>query len=261
MHWYTLTGESAYEVKGANGKLRPTTLRDARKLNLVPSVTTVMSVQDKPALLNWKINQVLDAVVQTPYTMFDDEQQWRAMVLRKSTEISRQAADYGSKIHDSIETHLKTGTSELAHLSQIVVDYLVENFPGFVWTAEDSFAHPLGFGGKIDLYGVRGGERMVLDFKTKQKSAGDIDDLKAYDDHHTQTAAYVKGLEDTKFEKKLDYSKWKRYNLFIGYEVTNCDLKFTGMKLTESTDFEREWGMFEKLLEFWKLKNRYMIGG
>ena len=268
-HWYTLDGTPTYEVKGANGKLRDTTLRDARKLKLVPSVTTVMGVQDKPNLLTWKMNQLLDAAVTCPFhPLLDNEQEWRYKVLKQSNEFTKRAAENGTLIHDSLEQCIKEdfiGCKEsIIDVIEPVICYLKENFSGFEWVAEDSFAHPLGFGGKIDLYGIKnkGGDneqRMVLDFKTKNKDSGNIDKIKAFDDHHLQTAAYVMGLEDTKnFGGHLDYSKWKRYNLFIGYEVNEKGVfKFTGLKLTESKDFEREWGMFEKLLEFWKLKNSY----
>ena len=43
-HWYTRTGAPMYTVKGANGKERNTTLRDARKYDLVPLVTTILNV-------------------------------------------------------------------------------------------------------------------------------------------------------------------------------------------------------------------------
>jgi len=65
-HWYDKEGKPAYTVIGANGKKRATNLRDARKLNLVPSVTTVMNVAAKPALENWKINQALMAALTLP---------------------------------------------------------------------------------------------------------------------------------------------------------------------------------------------------
>ena len=49
-HWYTQEGEPMYTIVGANGKERNTTLRDAKKEGLVPSVTTIMSMMAKPAL-------------------------------------------------------------------------------------------------------------------------------------------------------------------------------------------------------------------
>ncbi len=270
-HWYALDGTPTYTIKGANGKERDTTLRDARKLKLVPSVTTVMGVQDKPNLLIWKMNQLLDAAVANPYhPLVGDEQECRAKVLKQSNEVTKKAAENGTLIHDTLEQCIKEDMisckKSIIDVIEPVMCFLKDNFDGFEWVAEDSFAHPLGFGGKIDLYGVKNKgkaseQRMVLDFKTKNKDSDGMEKMKAYDDHHLQTAAYVKGLEDTKeifLRNKLDYSKWKRYNLFIGYDVNKKGVfTFTGLKLTESKDFEREWGMFEKLLEFWKLKNSY----
>ena len=49
-HWYLPDGAPAYEIRGTNGKVRPVTLRDARKLNLLPSVTTIMQCAAKPQL-------------------------------------------------------------------------------------------------------------------------------------------------------------------------------------------------------------------
>lgn len=270
MHWYTLDGTPAYEVEGVNGKMRPTTLRDARKLSLVPSVTTVMACQDKPGLTNWIQNQILDACVDNPYHPLDglSVSDWRVGIMTTARSIGKEAADNGTLIHDAIERAIKTGKVQrklgVNNIVKPVIEYLDLEFSGFDLVAEDSFAHPKGFGGKIDLYGIKDKglpqeRRMVLDFKTKLKTAKELDKIKAFDDNHMQTAAYVHGLEDTKpLGTPFDFSKWERYNLFIGYQIDRKGrFEFTGLKLTQSTDFEREWGMFEKLLEFWQLKNNY----
>lgn len=267
MHWYACDGLPAYEIKGANGDMRPTTLRDARKYKLVPSVTTIMGIQDKPQLLLWKQNQLKEAIINNgahPHNEQAFEKWWRSC-LRDSNQVAKKAAEVGSSIHDSIEDAIKTGNTS-NRIAEEVFKFLDDNFKGFSWVAEDSFAHTKGFGGKVDLYGVKNKgredeQRMVLDFKTKNKSKEGISKVEAYDDHHMQTAAYVVGIEDTKdLGSMFNYSLWGRYNLFIGYEMVDDKRVFTGLKLTESKDFEREWGMFEKLLEFWKLKNNYLLG-
>jgi hypothetical protein len=43
-HWYRRDGEPLHSVPSAKGEPRPTTLRDARKLGLLPSVTNVLGV-------------------------------------------------------------------------------------------------------------------------------------------------------------------------------------------------------------------------
>ena len=52
-HWYDRDGRPAYEQATKAGGVRATDLRDARKLGLLPSVTTVLSVVDKAALVDF----------------------------------------------------------------------------------------------------------------------------------------------------------------------------------------------------------------
>ena len=66
-HWYDKNGNSVFEVpKAKGGGMRPTTIADARKLNLYPSVTTVLSVLAKPSLDDWKLQQVAERAYSNP---------------------------------------------------------------------------------------------------------------------------------------------------------------------------------------------------
>ena len=66
-HWYTMDGAPQYTVPSKkDGSPRNTTLRDARTMNLVPSVTTILGVSAKPALINWLQQQVLMAALTLP---------------------------------------------------------------------------------------------------------------------------------------------------------------------------------------------------
>ena len=58
-HWYdSATGEPRHEIPKAKGDgMRKPTIADARKLKLLPSVTSILKVIDKPALTTWKIEQ------------------------------------------------------------------------------------------------------------------------------------------------------------------------------------------------------------
>ena len=52
-HWYTQDGKPMHWVDKADGKgTRNTTLRDARKLNLLPSVTNILKLLNNPELNN-----------------------------------------------------------------------------------------------------------------------------------------------------------------------------------------------------------------
>ena len=68
-HWYTRDGEPMHTVPYADKKRKdrkPTTLADARKLGLLPSVTTVLKVVAKPGLESWKLEQAIMASLTLP---------------------------------------------------------------------------------------------------------------------------------------------------------------------------------------------------
>ena len=68
-HWYYPDGTPLHEVPRADGKgTRPTSLRDARKLGLFPSVTNVLSILAKPGLEAWKQEQAILAALTLPRT-------------------------------------------------------------------------------------------------------------------------------------------------------------------------------------------------
>jgi hypothetical protein len=59
-HWYGLDGTPRYTITGKNGKERNTTLRDARVMNLVPSVTTIIrcAICCPPIIPCWIVNAI-----------------------------------------------------------------------------------------------------------------------------------------------------------------------------------------------------------
>ena len=66
-HWYLSSGEPYHEVVRADGNgMRPVTLRDARKVNALPSVTNILSVLAKPGLDAWKQEQAILAALTLP---------------------------------------------------------------------------------------------------------------------------------------------------------------------------------------------------
>lgn len=262
-HWYDTSGKPVHEIVGSNGKTRATTLRDARKLHLVPSYSTVVGdVLNKPGLLTWIKNEILEAVLLNPPRHrtigFEGEvyeeylTRWKRRVLEDSGKRTKAAAEHGTAIHDALEhcitEDIISTKKGLIDVIEPVMCFLKETFPDAEWVTEKSFTHELGYGGCVDLHCPK--TNVVLDFKTKMKPKEEIDKITAFDEHHMQTAAYTKGLglpDNT-----------KRYNLFVGYGIDKKGYYYyTGSKLTESKDFDRELGMFLKLLEFWQLKNNY----
>ena len=101
-HWYDRQGNPMYTVIGKNGKERNTTLRDARTMNLVPSVTTILNVAAKPALNVWLQRQVLMAALTLPKRAEETEEEWIARIMSDSKEEGKEAANRGTEIHASI---------------------------------------------------------------------------------------------------------------------------------------------------------------
>ena len=238
-HWYTKDGEPMYTVVGANGKERPTTLRDARKMSLVPSVTTILNVAAKPALMQWMQRQVLMAALTLPKIDDETEEEYIDRIIQDSKEQGRSAADAGTSIHESIQTFYEKGTISTHTQSVIACNHAIsEHFGEQFWVCERSFAHDLGFGGKVDMYS----DDIVIDIKTKEFEKAD--EVKPYDDHLMQLAAYRVGL---------GMPTARCANVFVSRSHPGV------IAIHEWTDEElmRGWSMFCALLEYWTLKHSY----
>lgn len=250
MHYYDKQGDSCHEVVGKNGKVRPTNIRDARERGLVPSVTTILDVQSKPALVQWLQNQILEAAMASPFSNEDwHVDGWKRHIIGKSREIGKKAAERGNEIHDAMEAYFKN--ESYAEVNKTDVPFIEEAvqlvchiFPGHIFYAEKSFAHKDGFGGRVDLWGAdKDNNCVVIDFKSKDKT--DVKDMVQYDDHRIQLAAYQVGLELP--------SNTRRFNLFISTNVDTPGL----CVLRECKEFERYRNIFYALKELWCLKNNY----
>ena len=195
-HWYAKDGSPAYTMTGKNGQERAVTLRDARVMGLVPSVSTILRLEAKPQLERWKIEQACLACLTLPRLPGEDDSTFMKRALQDAQAQSRKAAERGTYIHGLIEKsipigHCMSGNGNDDAIVNAVLHWLNSNYEGYAWNPERSFAAGM-FGGKIDLHGIKSNQAVVIDFKTK---AGlDPDKKLAYDEHCTQLAAYAYGL-------------------------------------------------------------------
>jgi hypothetical protein len=236
-HWYTRTGTPMYTVLGQNGKERPTTLRDARSRGLVPSVTTVLNVSAKPALMAWMQRQVLMSALTLTRQDYETDGDFIDRVMVDSKELAKAAADAGTDIHNSIEDFW-VGRQISRHFEHVKAtnDLLRETFGEQDWVAEKSFGHDLGFGGKCDLHCPIA----VVDIKTKE--FGKNDKVDGYDEHLMQLAAYSYGL---------DVPEARCANIFVSRSVPGLVV----LKEWTRDEINKGWAMFRCLLDFWQLKN------
>lgn len=236
-HWYTRSGDPAYTVKAKDGSDRPTTLRDARKLDLVPSVTTVIKCAAAPGLQLWMQKQVMLAALTLPRQEGESEDDYLQRILRDSKEQARKAAERGTAIHAAIQGNYEGTPPHQEYWEHVkgAVQAVGQWFDGVHWTPERSFASPLGYGGKVDL----SSRFAVLDFKSKE--FGPDDDLKTWDEHAMQLAAYRHGLEMPQARCAIVYVSVTHPGLARLIEI-------------EQDDLAKGWKMFYSLLQFWKAR-------
>lgn len=192
-HWYTNRGEPFYECTAKDGHSRGVTLRDARKIGAVPSVTTVLQIIAKPQLATWKETQGILAALTIPRVDGETSEQLIARIRADSAAQAKAAAEEGTRIHDAIECAFKGQMYPSKYRPHVdaVMRRIGELFPHVTdWVSESSFAHPSGYGGKVDLHSPFFG--IVIDYKGKD---GDFsDDKRLHYDQHYQLAAYQDGL-------------------------------------------------------------------
>lgn len=192
-HWYKRDGSPLHHVRGLNGELRKTTLRDARKYGLVPSVTTILSIIDKPFLTKWQVDQGILSALTAGRRDGESDTDFLTRLYQDSRKQVYDAGIIGDKIHDACFNHLvgKPVDTEFLPHAIAAAETIQTNFPDVDdWVAEQPFAHPLGFGGRVDLHSKKYG--IVIDYKGKDFTPEDVKVLK-YDQHY-QLGGYQIGL-------------------------------------------------------------------
>ena len=251
-HWYTNEGKPMHWIEGANGKQRDTTLRDARKLNLFPSVTTILGTIDKPALTKWKLKQVTGACYNASdteaHSLYDD---YHKAMMGEAFKPSTDARDRGSEIHDCLEALILDESrdafdddiKDIARVALLdVLRYCGAHRQDF--TPEATVVGD-GYGGMIDLHN----DEFLIDWKTK-----DIDDIKkkmAYPEQAMQLAAYDHALEDW---DGMPLSGRRCINVFIDRQEPGKLVIYEW----KPEDISLAWQKFQLLVKYWQLDKGYV---
>jgi len=248
-HFYKQTGEAFHQIEKIDGSgLRDVTLRDAKKYKLVPSVTNIIGILDKPGLTIWKDERLLEACAWSPFRSadyYDDDgkktkayEYWCNARKRDAKQEGRQASDIGKMVHANLESLFKGEALQYNDYSRIAVrayDDIRKELGEDNYIAEQTFAYK-GFGGTCDL----SSDKIILDFKTK--NIEDLSKVKAYHEHSMQLAAYKKGL---------DKPNAVCYNIFISTKVEGL---YKWIKWSDA-EIKKAYKMFLHLKRFWELSN------
>lgn len=225
-HWYSTKGEPFHTVpnKTKPGTSRPTTLKDARALGLLPSVTSILGILDKPQLTDWKLEQLtaefrrrLEVIAQPDRGADNIAHAVTDMVLcapdvfheqlcERAFQQVEDAADAGKLIHGAAELVLSGrdyDADELVFLPELKERFKMSTFitpiQAFVM---DHDIHPTGHEVKVVnlAHGYAGTGDLPMtckrgigfgDWKTRKTKPGKP--VKAYDHQVMQIGAYHGG--------------------------------------------------------------------
>ncbi len=264
-HYYTKDGQPAHTQptkRGAKSETRPTDIRDARKLGLFPSVTTIFEVKRDAGLSRWIEDQLIEACYRCAPTQ-DTLGEYNAFIREeagKGVEAARQLGELG---HAALESFFGDGSyadTEVVvmntprRLSELVGPALdmIERLNIQPIAAEKTLVNSnFGYAGTTDLiFGRFDGIHGIMDFKFKKSKPG----KPPFDstNHAMQLAAYYQAYFGQELD--ADFPEWALcYNILISTtEIGRVDV----LERTPD-DLRKAWRGFKAVLNLWEYENDY----
>ena len=257
-HFYYPDGRPCYTIVGKNGKERNTTKKDAKKLGLYPGVTTITGEAHSDGLLYYKVNQAIEAALTLPRHEGENSADYIKRVRHDAKEHARIRAEEGTAIHAYLQqlfegklldwTYPSVAMETIHECYKAAAAEIIEKIGVQEWECEKSFGREvylnfrsIGFGGKVDLHN----DTYLLDIKSKEGSLGDV---KLYDNHLAQLAAYRVGL----YLNNVNCLNNVRCGIL--FVSTNMTAKLV---MADGKDINRGWRMFRALLGYWYSKYKF----
>lgn len=228
-HWYTVGGEPRFNA----------TLREARKENLLPSVTSVIKSIANPQLERWKQEQCILAAISTERSHDEPDLEFARRIATEAERKSSEAAEVGTILHGLIARKLDGEFISLYEYDDKIssmffaVDEWIESQGFSRCQAETSFASVDGYAGTIDCIA----DDVIIDWKTQGTRPGEK--YRAYHEWCMQLAAYgavfydmptipdagypprrcMNVIVSTTEPGRLDVHEWKREEIVNGFET------------------------------------------
>lgn len=248
-HWYDFKDGvwiPMYELPKKSGDgMKKVTLREARELNLKPSITSVLSIINKPGLEAWKQEQAILSALTLPKLPDEPLDDFVQRVLEDMEAQSEKARLFGSNIHRAIETYFNDEpippemTDYLKYFSEWADKEIVEVYGSEVIVGDEQ----LGVAGRLDLlcnlntYGYS-----VVDFKSQGIKKDKI------------------GIKQPQFHK--DWAlQLAAYSHCVGPRIPDGRAKLVSVVIDSSEpgpvfvkewpDYEKHWRHFQYCLELW----------
>jgi hypothetical protein len=195
-HYYDIDGNPRHTMpnKSKPGQTRATTLADAKKHKLFPSVSAYLKMKAEAGLDNWRMDQVIRACYNCNIVDHMGLETYASHVKENAFAQVGDAADLGTKIHAALERYytseeLPEDDEQLRAMVLRTTDR-VRGLGIKVLHAEKVLVNAKhGYAGTTDIIFCDGfGGAGILDFKSKKTKPGQ----KAFspDSHAMQIAAY-----------------------------------------------------------------------
>lgn len=255
-HWYYTDGRPCYELEKKDGKgMKAPTLADARKLQLLPSVTNILRVLDKPALNDWKVEQGVLAVLTTPRLPGETDDAFVHRVLhvdRVQDQEMTTARDKGTAIHDALESYF-FGTEYDPALKPWIEPAAKAIAARGERIGCETILVGEGYAGRLDLIQEAKDCWWIVDWKTTKK----LPDPKkgAWTEHRIQLSAYAAA-----WIRKLAHNG--EYDRTKSTRTSNIYISTVDQGAFVICDHEPEWqrtfaSAFIPLLAYWQWLNEY----
>ncbi len=172
-HWYTREGEPAHITTAGDGHQRSATVADARERDLLPSVTSVLGVLNKPGLVAWKLTLTARAGILIGRSGEPVPEAAFRATRDLAEKQARQAADCGTRLHAALaalaggyEPEPSKTPDEAAALTELR-HWFTHNVERVLWSEKVLVSNPRGYAGQADLFVVHRQHGLTLiDLKT-----------------------------------------------------------------------------------------------
>ena len=169
------------------------------------SVTTLIGVLDKPALMYWAAEESAKLAVQVAPSLSrrireegeDAVVKWLRDARFRPPKGRKSASQLGTEVHDACEQYALTGVRPAVDDPE--VEPFLDQFDGWAQKFQPAYEaaeaavynKTYGYAGTLDAIAVIDGQRVILDYKSSRKSVGSDDKpTRPYPEAALQLAAY-----------------------------------------------------------------------
>jgi len=290
-HWYKVSGSGEvtpfFEVPKKDGKgMKAVTIREAREVGALASVTSILKVLAKPGLEAWRMEQgiisaltlprkfesiiewkkripdlgfsdVLEWIYNNPPLPIEDLTVFAKRVVEDSEKEGKEAGDFGTAIHDAISGWITNRRMPAEPVSKYLTQFtqwFETNIKEAIYVEKLVHHTALKYAGTMDFLGkLVGGDSVICDWKTqrvKRNAKGEKVPVFYEDSYPLQLCAYAMCDE---LVEPTNASWVALFSVIIDSSEPGP------VYVKEWQPAEHYWKMFMHCLELWRFTKSYNV--